>query len=124
MKIFKTEEFINMKNPTPDTTYKREILTDLHAQSFFGVFGLVVPGGQGGDVHSHEKGEHIILILSGEGVEMVEGKEFPVKTGDILFVPAGVKHTILNRSNKDLRYLGFLTGGQGKTDTHVSGAEK
>ncbi|MFH1241489.1 MAG: cupin domain-containing protein [Pseudomonadota bacterium] len=113
MEIFKTEEFINMENPTPNSTYKREILKGLHAQSLLGVFGLVVPGGQGGDVHSHDKGEHIILILSGEGVELVEGKEFPVKAGDILFVPAGLKHTILNRSNKDLRYLGFLSVGQG-----------
>ena len=60
---------------------------------------------------THETGEHIILILTGDGLELVDDKEFPVTAGDILFVPAGVKHTILNRSHKDLRYLGFLAAG-------------
>ena len=116
MKIFKGEEFAGMKNPTPGKTYKKDVLKELNAQGLSGVFGLVVPGGQGGDLHYHERGEHIIVIVSGEGVEIVEGAEFPVKAGDVLFVPAGEKHTIINRSGKELRYLGFMTKAAGKSD--------
>ena len=116
MKIFKGEEFGGMKNPTPGKTYKKDLLKELNAQSLSGVFGLVVPGGQGGDYHVHERGEHIIVIVSGEGVEIVEGEDFPVKAGDVLFVPAGEKHTIVNRSDKELRYIGFMTCTPGKKD--------
>ena len=116
MKIFKGEEFGKMKNPTPGRTYKKDIFTELNAQGLSGVFGLIVPDSLGGDYHYHERGEHIIVIVSGEGVEIVEGGEIPVKAGDVLFIPAGEKHTIVNRSDKDLRYLGFCTRTPGKTD--------
>ncbi len=116
MKVFKGEEFVGMKNPTPGKTFKKDILKELHAQGLTGVFGLVVPGSQGGDYHYHERGEHIIVIVSGEGLEIVEGGEIPIKAGDVLFVPAGEKHTIVNRSNQELRYLGFMTQTPGKKD--------
>ena len=116
IKIFKSQEFIQMSNPTPGNTYKEDLLKKLSAQTISGVFGLVIPGGEGGKYHVHEKGEHIIIILSGEGIELVEGEEIPIKSGDILFVPAGVKHTTLNRSKDDLRYIGFFTCTPGQQD--------
>lgn len=116
MKRFSGDEFAGMANPTPGKTFKKDLLEELHAQGLHGVFGLVVPGGQGGDYHYHEKGEHIIVIVSGEGIEIVEGKEIPVKAGDVLYVPAGEKHTIVNRSDRELRYLGFMTQTPGVKD--------
>jgi len=116
MKVFSGEEFAGMKNPTPGKTFKKDILKELHAQGLHGVFGLVVPGSQGGDYHFHERGEHIIVIVSGEGMEIVEGGETPVKAGDVLYIPAGEKHTIVNRSDKELRYLGFMTQTSGVKD--------
>ena len=116
MKMFKREEFARMENPTPGSTYKQDLLKKLNAQSLSGVFGLVLPGDKGGDYHYHEKGEHIIFIISGEGVERVEGKEIPIKAGDILYVPAGEKHTTVNNSKGELRYLGFFTCTPGKAD--------
>jgi uncharacterized cupin superfamily protein len=116
IKIFKSQEFIQMSNPTPGETYKEDLLKKLNARTLSGVFGLVIPGGEGGKYHVHEKGEHIIFILGGEGIELVEGEEIPVKAGDILFVPAGVKHTTLNRSKDELRYIGFFTGTPGQKD--------
>jgi quercetin dioxygenase-like cupin family protein len=66
-----------------------------------------VPGSQV-PYHYHKNRESIIIFISGEGIEIIEGEEFPVKTGDVLFIPAGEKHTTLNRSDHDLRYLEFL----------------
>jgi len=116
MRVFRGEEFTGMKNPTPGKTFKKDLLKELHAQGLHGVFGLVVPGGQGGDYHYHERGEHIIVIMSGEGMEIVEGGEIPVKAGDVLYIPAGEKHTIMNRSERELRYLGFMTQTPGVKD--------
>jgi len=116
MNVFRGEKYAAMKNPTPGKTYKKDILKELSAQGLHGVFGLVVPGGQGGDYHFHEKGEHIIVIVSGEGFEVLEGGEVPVRTGDVLYIPAGEKHTIVNRSDKELRYFGFMTQTPGVKD--------
>jgi hypothetical protein len=78
MKVFKSEEYIKMANPTPGQPYRPEILTKEHqAKSLGGMFGLLVAGSQ---VPYH-----------------------------VLFIPAGEKHTTINRSKQDFRYLEFFT---------------
>jgi quercetin dioxygenase-like cupin family protein len=72
------------------------------------MFGLLVPGSQV-PYHYHNDRESIIIVISGEAIEVVEGKETPIKAGDILFIPAGEKHSMINRSNQDFRYLEFFT---------------
>ena len=59
--------------------------------------------------HYHEKRESLIFIISGEAVEIAGGKEFPVKAGDVIYIPAVEKHKIVNRSDTDVRYLEFYT---------------
>ncbi len=109
MKIFKSEDYVRMVNPTPGTSYRPEILTPEHkAKNLGGMFGLLVPGGRV-PYHFHNNRESIILIISGEATEVIEGREFPIKAGDVLFIPAGEKHTTINSSNHDLRYLEFFT---------------
>jgi len=109
MKIFKSEEYIKMQNPTPGKPFRPEILTKEHnAKNIGGMFGLLVPGSQV-PYHYHNNRESIIIVISGEAIEVIEGKEIPIKVGDVLYVPAGEKHTTINRSNKDFRYLEFYT---------------
>jgi len=116
MKIFKSEALIRSENPAPGTNYKKRLLEELNAQTLTGIFGILVPGNERDPYHYHERGDHIIFILSGEGIEIVEDEEFPISAGDVLFIPAGEKHTIVNNSDKDLRYLGFCTRSPGKSD--------
>jgi uncharacterized cupin superfamily protein len=116
MKVFRQERFTAMKNPTPGKTYKKDILKEAGAQGLRGIFRVVAPGGQGGDYHYHERGEHIIVILCGEGFEVLEAGEVPVKAGDVLYIPAGERHTIVNRSDRELRYFGFMTQTPGVKD--------
>ena len=59
--------------------------------------------------HFHEKRDSVIIAISGEASETVEGKEFPVKANDVLFIPAGEKHGMINRTDKDFRFLEFFT---------------
>lgn len=116
MHIFNCTEYAQKTNPTPGKTYKTDILSDLKARSLCGVFTIVMPGDKGGVYHYHEMREHIIVIIKGEGVEIIEGREFPVKSGDVLFVPAGEKHTIKNNSAGELRYLGYCSCTPGVSD--------
>ena len=109
MKIFKSDEYVNMPNPNPGKPYRPEILTAEHgAKNIGGMFGLLAAGTQV-PYHYHNNRESIIIAISGEAIEVIDGKETPVKAGDILFIPAGEKHTTINRSNQDFRYLEFFT---------------
>ena len=109
MNVFKTEEYIRKENPNPGQPYRPEILTEEHnAKSLGGMFGLLVPGSQV-PYHYHESRESIIIVISGEAIEVIEGEEIPIKAGDVLHIPAGEKHTTINRSDKDFRYLEFYT---------------
>jgi len=109
MKVFKSGDYIKMANPTPGQPYRPEILTKEHqAKNLGGMFGLLVAGSQV-PYHYHNNRESIIIAISGEATEVIEGKESPIKTGDVLFIPAGEKHTTINRSKQDFRYLEFFT---------------
>lgn len=109
MKIFKIEEYMKMENPNPGAPYRSEILSSSHrAKNLGGIFGLLAPGSQV-PYHYHKNRESVIIVISGEATEIVEGEEIPIKTGDVLFIPAGEKHTSVNRSKKDFRYLEFFT---------------
>ena len=116
MKRFKTEDYVRMENPTPGKAYRPEILTAEHgAKELGGTFGLLTPGTRV-PYHYHNKRESVITVISGQGIEIMDGEEIPISTGDVFFIPAGVKHTTVNNSNADLRYLEFFTQPPGASD--------
>ena len=118
MKIFNTTEYANMENPTPGKVYRPEILTGEHAaKDLGGLFGLLIPGTQV-SYHYHKKRESVLMAICGEAIEVMDGEEFPIKAGDIIFIPAGVKHQTINRSQDDFRYLEFFTHPPTSTDFH------
>lgn len=109
MKIFRTDEYGKIKNPTPGERYRSEILTGEHkAKDLGGIFVILTPG-TGPPYHYHEKRESIIMAVSGEATEILEGKEIPIKAGDVIYIPPGEKHTTVNRSDREFRYLEFFT---------------
>jgi uncharacterized cupin superfamily protein len=52
------------------------------------------------------------MIISGSGFEKVDEREYAVEAGDVIFVSAGEKHMLSNRSDQELRYLEFYTPTQ------------
>lgn len=48
--------------------------------------------------HSHERRNEIWNIISGEGTVIVDGMEQPVKTGDVVTMQAGCRHTIIAKT--------------------------
>jgi len=116
MKRFKIDDFIRLVNPTPGKFYRTEILTrEDQAKEIGGMFGLLAPGTQV-PYHYHEKRESIIVFIYGEAVEVVEGEEFSVKAGDVLFFPPMEKHGMINRSDDDVRYIEFWTHPPAQAD--------
>lgn len=51
---------------------------------------LVEPGGHS-PRHSHDY-EHEVFIVSGGGTVLLEGKEHPIRAGDVVYVPANEEH--------------------------------
>ena len=109
MEIFSIEEFDKMKNPSPGRSIREEFLTRKHkAENLGGLFGLLASGGQI-PYHFHNKRESILIAISGEATEIVEGKETHIKANDVLYIPAEEKHMTVNRTDRDFRYLEFFT---------------
>ena len=62
----------------------------------------VTPGGHS-PRHSHDY-EHEVFIVSGSGTVLLEGRENPVRSGDVVYVPADEEHQF--RAGPDgLRFL-------------------
>ena len=109
MKIFTFEDYLNRENPEPGQIYRPEILTAADgAEDMGGILGLLPPGKQI-SYHYHKKRESVIIAISGEAVEVVEGQEYPFPAGTIFHIAPGEKHMTVNRSEQDFRYLEFYT---------------
>ena len=116
---FNVDEYANMENPTPGEIYRAEILTKEHAANdVAGIFGILVAGAQV-PYHYHKERESILMAIYGEAIEVMEGKEYPIKAGDVIFIPAEAKHQTINRSQDDFRYLEFYTIPLSSTDLYL-----
>ena len=56
--------------------------------------------------HQHDY-EHEVYIVSGDGEILLEGKRHPIKSGDVIYVPANEEHqfTVGADSTESLRFL-------------------
>ena len=116
MKVFKMEEFAKMKDPTPTGKPFTKILTgEDSAKDLEGIF-VVSVAGRHGRYHYHKKRECIFIIISGKATARVEDKEFPIEAGDIMYLSAGEKHTIIDTSTEDLRFIEFFTNPPHESD--------
>lgn len=60
-------------------------------------------------MHKHEVNEDTYIIVSGEGVFTdSEGKETPVKAGDITIARKGDQHALKNTGKEDLVFLDII----------------
>ena len=109
MKIFHKEELSRIKNPTPGVRHRLNVLTgEDQAKALAGHYSILFPQGEV-PLHYHAKRESLIFLMEGEIVEIVDGKEFPVKAGDAIYIGAGEQHRMANRTDKEVRYIEFFT---------------
>ena len=116
MKIFKTNEYGKMKDPTPPGQSLTKILTqEDKAKDLEGIF-VVFPPVRHGRYHYHEKREGIFVVISGRATARIEGQEYPIEAGDIIYLSAGEKHTITNESGEEFRFMEFYTNPPHEAD--------
>jgi len=81
------------------------------------------PAGIVGPPHAHTQKEQIFLITSGTGTVIAGGRTFPVRPGEIVYVPPGVEHQTIADRGEPLTYLlvnAFLDAAK---EGHASFAE-
>jgi mannose-6-phosphate isomerase-like protein (cupin superfamily) len=58
--------------------------------------------GPDGRYHYHPDSENIYIVLEGTGRLMAEGQEHIVRKDDVVFIPAGARHSLSARGDRNL----------------------
>ncbi len=66
---------------------------------------VVIPSGCSSLLHYHPEAEEIYSILKGEGEIVVDGRKYPVKSGDTIFISPLEKHQIFAYGDCDLEFI-------------------
>lgn len=61
--------------------------------------------------HSHEHRDEVWTVIAGNGKTIVDGMEQPVKTGDVITMSAGCKHTVI-AGDKGLQLIEVQLGNE------------
>lgn len=64
--------------------------------------------GQSHELHAHAGMDKLYHVLDGSGVFLLEGRELPMKAGDLLLAPEGVRHGVRNTGPGRLLLLAVL----------------
>jgi mannose-6-phosphate isomerase-like protein (cupin superfamily) len=62
----------------------------------------LVPGGPSGKLHHHNAADNIYIVKRGEGTLVIEGKTHIIRADDVVYIPAGTKHSLANRGTETL----------------------
>jgi oxalate decarboxylase/phosphoglucose isomerase-like protein (cupin superfamily) len=111
-KVFRGEDFLKINNPNPGQAYRLDILTDKEgAKNLGGLFGIrpVPVPGEKPALHYHQNRESIIVILTGEGEELLDGEVIPVKAGDVIYIRPLAKHVLVNKGQTEMKFIEFFT---------------
>jgi quercetin dioxygenase-like cupin family protein len=61
------------------------------------------------EVHTHKVQEQIYHVLEGEGSMEIEGRKQIVRKHDVIFIPPGYSHSIVNNGLTDLTFIVVTT---------------
>lgn len=64
--------------------------------------------GQAHTLHAHAGMDKVYHVLEGEGRFLLEGRELPMKAGDLLVAPEGTAHGVRNTGASRLLVLAIL----------------
>jgi len=65
----------------------------------------VLPGAESKPGHTHTDCEEIIFVHSGAGEIMIGNEVHPMETGDVVFLPRGVRHMTRNPGKEKMRLI-------------------
>lgn len=74
-------------------------------QRITGISRHALQGRKQSDHHVHQDAEQIYCILRGNGALLVDGERYPVREGDVVYLPAGVHHQAVNETDDWMEHL-------------------
>ncbi len=81
---------------------KQLVDTRLGTQALDVHFNSLAPGGERGSLHKHSVSDNVYIVWAGEGTLVVEGETHIIKQNQIIFIPAGMRHSLSNLSQTSL----------------------
>ena len=100
--------------------YRRVVQTSQRSQLVTMNLG---PGEAIGEEH-HDDADQLLYIVSGRGEAVLDGEVEPMGPGQLVYVPAGVRHDIRNAADEPLRLWTVYTPPEHPDGTvHVTKAE-
>jgi mannose-6-phosphate isomerase-like protein (cupin superfamily) len=63
-------------------------------------FNRLVAGGPRGKRHRHTKADNVYIVKRGEGTLTVDGQTHVIRENDVVYIPAGMTHSLSNLSDK------------------------
>lgn len=64
---------------------------------------ILFPGGPAGRYHRHSKADNVYIVMGGVGELVADGATYEVRQGQIIFIPAGVPHSLSNPGDEPFR---------------------
>ena len=80
----------------------RLIDTAIGVESLDVHMNILAPKGPRGRVHRHTRSDNVYIVKSGEGLLTVEGENHTIVADDVVFIPAGMRHSLSNVSDREL----------------------
>ena len=102
-----------------NTRFREVEATAPHSQV---VVMSIPPGGEIGE-ETHDTIDQVLVIVDGEADTVIDGPS-AVHEGDLILVPAGTRHNVVNRGTRDLRlYTIYAPPGHAPGTVHLTKAE-
>jgi mannose-6-phosphate isomerase-like protein (cupin superfamily) len=90
----------NIKNAAKrNEAFRRVLSTGKKSQLVL----MAIPEGEDIGSEVHPATDQILFIVDGEGKAVVNGKAFEVGENDVVFVPAGARHNLINSGDEELK---------------------
>lgn len=105
MKPFVAHQFI--EEAKKNTAWKMAFATANHEQIVFMCVSQITSKKNeiGMEVHRFDQ---VIFIVEGSGRAVLDGKETDCKAGDLIFIPEGTQHNVINQG-KELKLISFYS---------------
>lgn len=78
----------------------RLINTDLGTEKLDVHLNRLNPNEPGGNYHHHSDSDNAYIVKRGEGTLVVEGETHIIRENDVVYIPAGMKHSLTNKSDE------------------------
>ena len=100
----------DLRAPLDDSLCAR-MNTGMAAQKLGVSVDTVAPGMRSCSYHFHQAQEEMVVVIGGSGTLRVAGSMLPIRTGDVIVIPAGpaYPHQIIKPSDAPLQYLSIST---------------